>query len=121
MRILVADSDKVWRAQARDILAGEGWVVDLASRCSEVLEAVRSHQYEALLVDTRLAGLAKADLIGEAKRHQPSSLKLVVTVSENSSRGQLDAMVAAARRVDQALYKPYTKNELLAAVAPSSP
>lgn len=79
-KILIAESDEVVRALIRHILERQGFHVEAVSDCAQLLEKVRQHHYDAVILD--LAGKSGAVAVLEIAKSSPQVMpRVIVTTS----------------------------------------
>ncbi len=110
MRILVVEDEPNLRAQLKERLNGNGYVVDVAEDGEEGLYYGREYEYDAAIIDLGLPKLDGMDLIGELRTSNRDFPVLVLTARGNW-QDKVEGLEAGA---DDYLTKPFQPEELLA-------
>lgn len=113
--VLVVDDSSTARAVARRALGAAGFEVLEAAGGTEALAALRGRRFDAVLLDWNMPGIGGLELLGHLRDlpHHTDTAVLMVT-SELDPRREVYAVAAGA---DGYLHKPYTSEQLAAAVA----
>ena len=109
MKILIVDDEHVIRHGCRMILEEKGHTVATSSTCNEGIEAVTSTPYDLVLLDLKLP-----DKDGTEMFKAVNTLPRIIVMS-----GYINfknTMTAVQRQKFDFLPKPFTDEELLAAV-----
>src|SRR3954465_5510244 len=114
-RILIADDQRdVWEALAL-LLKGEGYFIETTSSPSGVLEAVRSHDFDSVLIDLNYA---RDTTSGEEGLDLPPLIQAIdrpLPVIVMTAWGSVDVAVEAMRRgARDFIQKPWENARLLA-------
>jgi DNA-binding NarL/FixJ family response regulator len=82
IRLLVADDHRIFREGLIRLLADHGdlVVVGQASNSSEVVDALRTHQVDVLIIDLSMPGRGGIEMISYAKATHPGLRVLVMTM-----------------------------------------
>lgn len=111
-RVLVVDDDPVHREVVADILAGEGYAVELAGTGEACLASARASPPDVLLLDLLLPGIDGATVLDELRRDAHlAGVRVVVTT------GLRTAHLRKLLHPDALLFKPFGIDELVLAVA----
>jgi DNA-binding NtrC family response regulator len=78
-RILVVDDDRQMVRTLSDIVRLQGWNPDSAYSGEEAVEAVRKHEYQAVLMDVRMAGINGVDAFKAMKALRPGIKVILMT------------------------------------------
>jgi CheY-like chemotaxis protein len=81
VHILVVDDDPLVAALLADVLADDGWVVDLAKNGREALEKIAGRSYNLIMSDLRMPELDGMALYQELRKRHPTLLERFVFVS----------------------------------------
>ena len=114
-RILVADDQQDVREALRLLLKGEGYAIDTASSPAAVLEAAKTREFDALLIDLNYtrdttSGREGLDLLGRLV-----GLDATLPVVVMTAWGSVDVAVEAMRRgARDFIQKPWDNPRLLA-------
>lgn len=110
MRVLFAEDDEaVGRATSASLTAA-GFVVDLVESRGDALHALRSHPYDAAVLDIMLADGSGLDVLAEARR-----LGFALPVLLLTALGSVDDRVGGLNAgADDYLVKPFAVDELIA-------
>src|SRR5256712_10365797 len=116
-RILVADDQQDVREALRLLLKGEGFAIDTAASPAAVLEALKSKEYDALLIDLNYtrdttSGREGLDLLARLQALD-STLPVIVMTAWGSVEVAVEAMRRGARDFVQ---KPWENARLLTIV-----
>jgi DNA-binding NtrC family response regulator len=115
MRILVIDDDPALRELTRLILHNAGYETDSAGNGRKGLQMLSHQEYALVVTDMLMPEMEGLQLMLECRHHHPD-MKFIA-VSGGYSRGAFDALPAAhAMGALETLYKPFSTEELLAAV-----
>lgn len=108
-RLLVVEDDADARSLLSEILASEGYEVDLAQDGEDALAHLKKGAYTLVLTDVRMPGLEGIDLLKEIRRSWPTLPVLLMTAF-----GDWDLYGEALREgaVDM-IGKPFRRVELL--------
>jgi CheY-like chemotaxis protein len=113
--VLIIEDEEDIRLLTRVILEGAGHRVTEAATGEAALVAMRQEVPDLVLLDIRLPGIDGWEVL-EAFNAEPAWLKVPVVVMSAHSSG--DALARAkAMGITSYLLKPFTRDDLLAAVA----
>jgi two-component system response regulator PhoP len=110
MRILIVEDEPTLRAQLKDRLNENGYVVDVAADGEEGLYFGREYDYDAAIIDLGLPKLDGMDLIAQLRGDERAFPVLVLTARGNW-QDKVEGLEAGA---DDYLTKPFQPEELLA-------
>ncbi len=108
--ILVAEDDAAIAALLIEVLADEGYVVQIAASGSDALAALQADRLDLALIDLYLPGLSGWELL-EVARAQQIDVPIVIMTASSLAADELEA--AGARTC---LFKPFELDELLECV-----
>jgi len=111
--ILVVEDDASARHACRILLEDAGYRVQVASSAQEAVHLLeqRGH-YDLVLTDLRMPGMSGLDLLAHVTVHDPG-LPVAMMTAHGSSQQEADAFAKGVRAF---IPKPFTEEELLAAV-----
>jgi CheY-like chemotaxis protein len=110
--VLVVDDDEVHREVVAEILASEGYAVEMAASGEAGLAAARATPPDVLVLDLLLPGMDGAAVLQELRRDRLlRGVRVVVTTGVRASH------VRRLLKPDAILFKPFGMGELLGAVA----
>lgn len=112
MRILVIEDESELRAQLRDRLSANGWVVAAAADGEEGLYLVREQAFDVAVVDLGLPGISGMEVI-RILRAEGRTLPILILTARNRWQDKVDGLEAGA---DDYLVKPFHIEELIARV-----
>ena len=92
-RILVADCEPEVRQKLTDFFITIGYQVDAADNSREVLSKVTAREYAVALVDWRLSGDSRPDLLTELSASHPDTSVIML-----GAEPSLEIVIAALRR-----------------------
>ena len=113
-RILVADDEQDLALFCRRVLASLGHEVTIAANGAEAVRALSQDAYDLVLADIRMPVLDGIALALKME-HDYAGVALVLMTGFPEERKRARSF---GDLVDHVLAKPFTKDELLAAVAP---
>jgi DNA-binding NtrC family response regulator len=114
-RILVADDQQDVREALRLLLKGEGFVIDTASSPATALEAVKTKEYDALLIDLNYTRDTTSGREGLDLLARLLGLDATLPVVVMTAWGSVDVAVEAMRRgARDFVQKPWDNPRLLA-------
>lgn len=108
-RVLVVDDDRQMVRTLTDIVRLQGWNPDGAYSGEEAVEAVRNHEYQAVLMDVRMTGINGVDAFKAMKALRPE-IKVILMTAYTAADIIADAEQAGALKV---LSKPVVLSGLL--------
>jgi DNA-binding response OmpR family regulator len=110
MRLLLAEDDKHIGAAAKAGLAQEGHAVDWAQNGTEAVHALKTHQYDCLLLDLGLPDIPGESLL-KAMRARNDSTPVIVITARGQVQDRIDLLDVGA---DDYIVKPFDIDELAA-------
>ena len=111
-RILVVDDDNDSRQLTSDVLTGSGFAVQAVNDGAAAWDAVQANYYDLIITDNKMPRMTGLEMIGKLRA---ASMALPVIMAT----GQMPTQEFARRpwlRPDVALHKPYSNDDLVAAV-----
>lgn len=115
MRILVADDDQAILRTCRKILEHAGYEVTTTPDGDSALSLLKSSHYDLFLVDMLMPGLSGLETVSLARQADPALMILMLTAYATIQT----AVEAVKRGVFDYLAKPFTADQLRAAVEQS--
>ena len=112
MRILLAEDDARLAQPLSDFLSREHHAVNWLSDGSLVLRELLDHPYDLVLLDWMLPSLDGLSIVQELRRHQRSTLVLMLTARD----GLEDVVLGLKAGADDYLVKPIRMAELAARI-----
>jgi two-component system, OmpR family, KDP operon response regulator KdpE len=110
-RILVVDDDPQIRRVMRATLVSHGYMVNDARSGEGALEALRSDNYDLVLLDINMPGIGGLETCGSIRAS--SEIPIIVLTVRNSEKDKVEALDAGA---DDYVTKPFSTPELLARI-----
>ncbi|RMF71976.1 MAG: sigma-54-dependent Fis family transcriptional regulator [Acidobacteria bacterium] len=111
-RILFIDDEPALRMTVGDLLAEQGWQVDVAANVDQATRLIRERAYDLVLSDLRLPDGSGLDLVREVRERQPETPVLVLT-----AYGSVETAVSAIRLgAAEFLTKPFENEQLLTVI-----
>jgi two-component system KDP operon response regulator KdpE len=110
-RILVVDDDPQIRRAMRTTLTGRGYEVADARTGEEALEALRSGNYDLVLLDMNMPGMGGIETCRLIR--SSSEVAIIMLTVSNSEKDKVEALDAGA---DDYVTKPFSTPELLARI-----
>jgi two-component system KDP operon response regulator KdpE len=110
-RILVVDDDPQIRRAMRTTLTGRGYEVADARTGEEALEALRSGNYDLVLLDMNMPGMGGIETCRLIR--SSSEVAIIMLTVSNSEKDKVEALDAGA---DDYITKPFSTPELLARI-----
>jgi CheY-like chemotaxis protein/anti-sigma regulatory factor (Ser/Thr protein kinase) len=112
--VLVVDDEESFRKMVVEALAEEGYAVDSAESGEQALELLRSHAYDAVVMDMRMPGLTGEELYRSIQGKDPklASRIIISTGDVLGNETQNFLRITGARSIE----KPFEINELLSVV-----
>jgi two-component system, OmpR family, KDP operon response regulator KdpE len=110
-RILVVDDDPQIRRAMRTTLTGRGYEVADARTGEEALEALRSGNYDLVLLDMNMPGMGGIETCRLIR--STSEIAIIMLTVSNSEKDKVEALDAGA---DDYITKPFSTPELLARI-----
>ena len=110
--LLVVDDDDATRTGLRQLLANEGFTVDVARDGAEAMEKISSHDFRVVLLDVRLPKIGGLDILARcSSKWRPP--KVVVMTGADTTEVMLDAL---RRHAYDFLAKPIEPSRLIEVV-----
>lgn len=110
LRILVVEDEADLADMLRDLLSGEGYVVDVARDGQAALHRALTRHYDAMVVDRGLPAIEGVELVSRLRSRGVDAAVLVLT-AYGAVADRVDGLDAGA---DDYLVKPFEVDELLA-------
>ncbi len=111
--ILVVDDDSEMRALLLDVLRSEGYEVAEAKDGTEAVRALRTREYNVILMDKNMPGPSGLDLLPGLRRVCPRSQIIMMT-----AYGDVPSFMEAVEKgAVEFLFKPFRMEEMKAAIA----
>ena len=110
MRVLFAEDDEALGRATSASLTAAGFVVDLVETRDDALHALRSHPYDAAVLDIMLADGSGLEVLAEARR-QGFALPVLLLTALGSVDDRVGGLNAGA---DDYVVKPFAVDELIA-------
>ncbi|MCA5005485.1 response regulator transcription factor [Sphingobacterium bovistauri] len=110
MKVLIVEDELALQAGIREFLAGEKFLVEVASTYMEAIDKVMNYPYDCVLLDVMLPGGSGLDVLREMRVNEIKSPVLIL-----SAKDSVDDKVAGLEiGADDYLAKPFHFAELLA-------
>ena len=110
--LLVVDDDDATRTGLRQLLANEGFTVEVARDGAEAMEKISSHDFRVVLLDVRLPKIGGLDILARCgSKWRPP--KVVVMTGADTTEVMLDAL---RRHAYDFLAKPIEPSRLIEVV-----
>jgi len=109
IRVLVVDDEEAFRESLRQMLAREGFVVDLAADGEEALERFAATDPDIVLLDVMLPRMSGIDVCRQIRSSHNTPVIMVSARNE-----EIDAVIALEIGADDYIAKPYRVRELVA-------
>ncbi len=78
-RLLAVDDDPLIRKMLFEILAPQGYHIDLSESSGDALEKLIDYKYHLLLLDANLPGISGFELLKYCKKHHPAMEIIMIT------------------------------------------
>jgi signal transduction histidine kinase/CheY-like chemotaxis protein/HPt (histidine-containing phosphotransfer) domain-containing protein len=114
LRFLVADDNDINLFLATSIIEKFGGISDCAKDGIETLEKIRSHAYDALLIDIQMPRLDGIEAIKSLRRAQETRNLPIIAISAFASEPEKQKAISAG--ADIYISKPYFPDDLLTAI-----
>ncbi|MBF0144322.1 MAG: response regulator [Magnetococcales bacterium] len=115
--ILVVDDEPQVRNVLKQLLEREGYEVSLADNGTSGLELFREQRPDLLITDVLMPEKSGFQLIRACKRDEPELPVIAITGGGGKYAPELLGATAKDFGADVCLVKPFTNNEVIAAVA----
>jgi len=112
IRILLVDDESAIRRALRPPLIELGFQVAEASRGEEALQALRSSQYDVVLLDVNMPGIGGIETLRRIRAFAPRLPILMLTVRD----GEEEKVEALELGADDYVTKPFSTRELIARI-----
>ena len=112
MRLLLVEDEAELAELVRTKLAGEGFAVDIASSSEEAQSALRTTNYDAVVLDLRLPDGDGLEVLREV-RDSRSPTPVIVVTARDSVGDRVKGLNAGA---DDYMVKPFALEELVARI-----
>ncbi len=110
--VLVVEDEAAARQACRILLEDAGYRVEVAASAHDAIDALRKEPFRLVLTDLRMPGMNGIDLLDYVSDHHPG-LAVVMMTAHGSAQWETRAYAKGVRAF---LAKPFTEEELLAAV-----
>lgn len=111
-RVLVVDDDKVLQNSVKQALEYHQFFVDTADNGKEALNAVVRQKYDLVVMDVNMPEMDGIEALTEIKKHDPSTIVLILTAYSNVS----DAVKVVKEGAYNYLEKPISSENLVALI-----
>ncbi|UCD84092.1 MAG: response regulator [Deltaproteobacteria bacterium] len=91
IRVLIVDDEDVVLKVMKELLAGEGYEVELSLSGEEGLDLLKNRSFDLMLIDKNLPGISGLDLIGSAKKVDPE-MEFIMMTAYGSLQSAMMAM-----------------------------
>ena len=112
-RVLVVDDDRSNSALVSSVLAGHGYVVDVAADGPAALKLIDKHPYSLAIIDYQMPGMNGVELFRAAREKQPELPGLFLTAYANINT----VFPAIEAGIERVLSKPLNSVELIRVAA----
>lgn len=107
--IFVDDETRVLQAMRRSLRSQRDcWDMTFCQGAAEAMKAMQEHTYDALITDTRLAGISGYDLMKWAVKNSPATTRIVLT-----GHGEMDHVLKTIPIAHEYLTKPFPAPQLV--------
>lgn len=111
-KVLVVDDDKVLQQSVKQALEFHHFAVDAADNGKEAVAAVYRKKYDLVVMDVNMPEMDGLEALVEIKKHDPSTIVLILTAYSNVS----DAVKAVKEGAFNYLEKPISTDNLVALI-----
>ena len=112
-KILVVDDEAAVRESLQEILILDGYDVELAESGESAINAVRTAEYDLLLLDIRMPGMSGIDVLRQVNQLSPETKVIMLT-----AHGTVETAIEALRHgAHDYILKPVTAQSILSSVA----
>ncbi|HJW94200.1 MAG TPA: response regulator [Thermoanaerobaculia bacterium] len=112
-RVLLLDDDAAIQKLVSALLKRAGFRVDAVARGSQAIEALNGGAYDAILLDLMMPTEGGVTVVKHLQKENPALLKRVLLLTATPE----SVLKSYARDVAGVIHKPFTREELLGAVA----
>ncbi len=112
--VLVVDDDRRIAEAVAQVLAGDGYAVDIARDGVEALERIAERPYDVIVTDVRMPKLDGAGLYRELGRRHPGLRNRIVFITGDEANPETRRFLTEIGAL--ALHKPFDMDELRRAV-----
>jgi DNA-binding NtrC family response regulator len=116
LSILVADDEDSIRSLVQHLLTGEGHRVMIVSNAREACALMKERQFDLVITDVLMPDGDGIDLITELKKVQPSARILAMSGGGRYLEGSDYLKLATGLGAHAAIMKPFTWQQLRAAI-----
>ncbi|MGA1598181.1 MAG: response regulator [bacterium] len=110
-RILIVEDEVKLAELLRDYLGAAGFKTELLHRGDVVVEAVRRHEPDAILLDLMLPGMEGTDVCREVRKFSEVPILMVTAKTE-----EIDRLLGLELGADDYICKPFSPREVVARV-----
>ncbi len=112
-KILVVDDEAAVRESLQEILILDGYDVELADSGEATLKAIKTADYDLLLLDIRMPGMSGIDVLRQVNQLLPETKVIMLT-----AHGTVETAIEALRHgAHDYILKPVTAQNILSSVA----
>jgi DNA-binding response OmpR family regulator len=111
-RVLLLDDDLAIQRLVATLLKREGFKVDAVDKGLRAIDALQEQEYDAILLDVMMPHEGGITVIRHLRDHNPAMLRKVLLLTGTPE----SVLKSILRDVAGVVYKPFTREELLAAV-----
>ena len=116
LSILVADDEDSIRSLVQHLLSGDGHAVAVVSNAREAFDQMRQKQFDLVITDVLMPDGDGIDLITELKKVQPNARILAMSGGGRYLEGSDYLKLAKGLGAHSAIMKPFTWQQLQAAI-----
>ena len=113
MRMLLVEDDQALAKGIRVALRGEGYRLDWVEDGASALHAVRTEQFDLMLLDLGLPRLDGLEVLQQSRAHAHGDLPVIILTARDSKDDRIKGLDAGA---DDYLVKPFDVDELKARI-----
>lgn len=110
MRLLLVEDDKILGDGLKAGLTMEGYAVDLLTDGNQADEALKSHNFEVVVLDIGLPGMSGIDVLRRLRKRKDNVLVLILTARDTVT----DRVEGLDCGADDFVVKPFDLNEICA-------
>lgn len=117
LKILLAEDSEINQAVASHMLVEAGHTVDIANNGNEVLQKLKVHAYDVILMDVHMPEMNGFETTAAIRELETSLMTRlpIIALTANALTGDKEKCLLAG--MDGYVSKPFKQNELLAAIA----